>query len=123
MQQSPLCYAALEYIHSLIGAREEKRGKQCEKEGEGLKTIPLSEMTSTPSFSSFGHVLLASPARRALSVEDRNPRQGLTKPRRSGRHRGHRWPSGLPGKYGRGRSALQARPRSSAGLYATNAFP
>ncbi|SRR6266446_3081226 len=33
MEQSPLCYAALEYIHSLIEAREEKRGKKCEKEG------------------------------------------------------------------------------------------
>ena len=35
MEQSPLCYAALEYIHSLSGAREEKRGKRCEKEGGG----------------------------------------------------------------------------------------
>ncbi len=41
MEQSPLCYAALEYIHSLIGAREEKRGKKREKEGEELKTIPF----------------------------------------------------------------------------------
>ncbi len=33
MEQSPLCYAALEYIHSLSGAREKKRGKRREKEG------------------------------------------------------------------------------------------
>ena len=33
MEQSPLCYAALVYIHSLSGAREKKRGKRCEKEG------------------------------------------------------------------------------------------
>jgi len=37
MEQSPLCYAALEYIHSLLGAREEKRRKKCEKKGEELK--------------------------------------------------------------------------------------
>ena len=35
MEQSPLCYAAPEYIHSLSGAREEKRGKRCEKGGGG----------------------------------------------------------------------------------------
>src|SRR5258708_5871083 len=33
MEQSPLCYAALEYIHSLNGAREKKRRKRREKEG------------------------------------------------------------------------------------------
>src|SRR5258708_30860147 len=33
MEQSPLCYAALEYIHSLSGAREKKRVKSREKEG------------------------------------------------------------------------------------------
>ncbi len=30
MEQSPLCYAALKYIHSLIGEREEKRWKKSE---------------------------------------------------------------------------------------------
>jgi len=33
MEQSPLCSATLLYIHSLIGVREEKRWKMCEKEG------------------------------------------------------------------------------------------
>ncbi len=33
MEQSPLCSAALEYIHSLSGAHEIKRGKRREKEG------------------------------------------------------------------------------------------
>src|ERR1700724_3706677 len=32
MEESPLCFAALGYIYSLSGAREEKRGKKCEKE-------------------------------------------------------------------------------------------
>lgn len=35
MEQSPLCYAVLKYTHSLIGAREEKREKMREKEGQG----------------------------------------------------------------------------------------
>ena len=43
MEQSPLCYAALEYIHSLLGAREKKRGKKCEKEGEELSHALLCE--------------------------------------------------------------------------------
>ena len=32
MERSPLCYAVLEYAHSLIGEREEKREKMREKE-------------------------------------------------------------------------------------------
>jgi len=36
MERSPLCYAVLEYAHSLIGAREEKRGKMREKEEASL---------------------------------------------------------------------------------------
>ena len=32
MERSPLCYAVLEYTHSLIGEREEKREKKREKE-------------------------------------------------------------------------------------------
>ena len=35
MEQSPLCYAALEYIHSLSGACEKKRGRRCENERGG----------------------------------------------------------------------------------------
>ncbi len=35
VEQSSLCFAGLEYIHSLIEAREEKRGKKCEKEEGG----------------------------------------------------------------------------------------
>jgi len=38
IEQSPLCYAALEYIHSLSGAREKKRGKRREKEGGELRS-------------------------------------------------------------------------------------
>jgi len=30
MEQSPLCYAELKYIHSLIGEREKKRWKKSE---------------------------------------------------------------------------------------------
>jgi hypothetical protein len=32
MEQSGLCSATLLYIHSLIGVREEKRWKMCEKQ-------------------------------------------------------------------------------------------
>src|SRR5258707_15893874 len=72
---------------------------------EDIKTLPWSEMTLTLVFPSCGHSPPMSPVRRALSVEDRNPPPGLTRPPQSNRHRGHRWPSGLPGTHGRGRSA------------------
>jgi hypothetical protein len=36
MERSSLCYAVLEYTHSLIGAREEKREKMREKEEASL---------------------------------------------------------------------------------------
>src|SRR6266851_2773411 len=76
---------------------------------EDIKTLLWSEMTLTLSFPLCGHAPSASPTRRALSVEDRHPRQGPTRLRRSGRHPGHRWPSGLPGRCGRGRSAPRTR--------------
>ena len=41
MEQSPLCYAALKYMHSLIGVREKKRWKKCEKIGRGTQIHPF----------------------------------------------------------------------------------
>ena len=60
MERSPLCYAVLEYAHSLIGEREEKREKMREKEAlrpsggkRDARRQPLTErkVTSQKSLS------------------------------------------------------------------------
>src|SRR5216684_4137826 len=48
MEQSSLCYAALEYIHSLLAARRKKRGKRREKGEQGMSGRELFWMLTFP---------------------------------------------------------------------------